>query len=302
MALHQNSGNALGGIEELKNTQAVAVVMVMCTIPEGGWKQDDRFDVTVAAMGSAKSLKGGVLYLAPLRGPYLDNSPVYAVASGPVIIETEDSPRTGRVRNGAQMVRDMPRSEPITDSFTIILNKPYAGHAAASAIASSITQEIYGKTGRNMAGLPPIATVLDDRAIRIDIPPAERVNAAAFVGDVMASPVTLALLKLPKQVIYNQASEKIVVTGDVEISPVALTSADLASTSVLPPPVPTAESPVLETRRWAGVALGAKETERAKLQDLLNAFNQLNIPVRDQIDLLEMMEKAGKLHAKLIMD
>ena len=41
---------------------------------------------------------------------------------------------------------------------------------------------------------------------------------------------------------------------------------------------------------------------RVELADLLAAFNQLNIPVSDQISLLEMMSKAGKLQAELVID
>jgi flagellar P-ring protein precursor FlgI len=277
----------------------------MCTIPEGGWRQDDRFDITVMASHNAQSLEGGTLILSPLLAPFIDAQglrPIYAMASGPVLVENPKLPRSGRVRAGAHMIADPPRTGAVTDSFTLILNKPYAGFAAASEIAATITQTIYGKTGRGLSGLPPIATVLDDRTIRVDIPAAERSNAPAFVGDVLSTPITVALLKLPKQVICNQTAGKIVITGDVEISAVALTSADLTITTTLPPPAPTPDNPEVRTARWAGIGVGAKDTDRAKLQDLLGAFNQLNIPVSDQIALLEMMEKAGKLHANLVRE
>ena len=179
---------------------------------------------------------------------------------------------------------------------------PYAGWAAASEVAGTITQNLYGKTGKNLAGLPQIATVLDDRTIRVDIPPTERANTAAFVGDVLSTPINVALLKLPAQVIYNEAAGSIVVTGDVEISPVAITQADLTITTTVPPPVPTPDNPLIDNRSWLGLATGAKESDKARLQDLLNAFNQLKIPVKDQVGILSMLEKTGKLHAKLIRE
>jgi len=306
MELYKNIGNPMADISDLKNAKSVAVVMVMCSIPEGGWRTNDQFDVTVSAMHNAQSLEGGMLFMAPLRGPYNDSDPElgapWAMASGPVVIESAKQPRTGRVRGGAKMIRELPNQGIINGSFTLILNKPFSGYAAASEIASSITQNLYGKSGRNLEGLPPIATVIDDRTIRIDIPATERASTAAFVGDVLSTPVSMALLKLPAQVIYNQAAGKIVLTGDVEISPVAITSADLTITTTTPPPVPTPDNPLVETKRWTGLSAGAKETDRAKLQDLLSAFNQLNIPVADQIALLAMLEKTGKLHAKLVMD
>ncbi len=305
-AYYASLGNAVASLDELKNAKSVALVNVTCTIPEGGWRQDDQFDVTVTTTHGATSLDGGNLFLSPLLGPYIDPStglcPLLAMASGPVMIENPKSPRFARVRHGAHMIADPVRSPSVTDSFTLILNKPYAGYAAASEIASAITQSIYGKTGRGLTGLPPIATVIDDRSIRVDIPASERTGTAAFVGDVLGTPITIALLKLPKQVIYNQSAGKIVITGDVEISPIALTSADLSINTTVPPPTPTPDNPQTQTSHWAGVSVGAKESERGKLQDLLQAFNQLNIPVSDQINLLEMMEKAGKLHAKLVID
>jgi flagellar P-ring protein precursor FlgI len=306
MAYYASLGNAVGSIDELKNAKSVAVVNVMCTIPEGGWRQDDAFDVTVTSTHGATSLEGGMLFLSPLVGPFANGPngerPLMAMASGAVIVENAKSPRNGRVRHGAHMIADAPRTAAVGDSFTLILNKPYAGYSAASEIANAITQSIYGKAGRALSGLPAIATVLDDRSIRVDVPTSERSSTPAFVGDVLATPITVALLKLPKQVVYNQAAGKIVITGDVEISPVALTSADLTITTTVPPPVPTAENPQVQSSHWTGISVGAKESDRAKLQDLLAAFNQLNIPVADQISLLEMMDKAGKLHAKLVID
>ena len=240
--------------------------------------------------------------MSPLLGPYangLNNQrPLMAMASGPIVLDNPKVPTTGRVRAGAHMIADPPKLGAISDSFVLILNKSYAGYAAATEIASAITQGIYGKSGRGLSGLAPIATVIDDRSIRVDIPTSERPNTPAFVGDVLSTPITVSLLKLPKQVIYNEASGKIVVTGDVEISPVALTSADLTITTTVPTNTPANGQPA----RLTGVPMGTKDSDRAKLQDLLAAFNQLNIPAADQITLLEMMDKAGKLHAKLVMD
>jgi flagellar P-ring protein FlgI len=286
--------------DELRNARTVALVTVTCTIPEGGARSDDRFDVSVSAIHSATSLAGGRLYLVPLQGPF-PGQPVYAVAEGEVTIESPTSPRTGRVRGGARMIRDI-RTGEVSDSFTLVLRPPFAGWGAASEVASTITQNIYGRAGRSLGSLPPIATVLDDRSIRIDIPPQERPNAAAFVGDVLATPVKISLLRLPAQVIYNRESGMIVVTGDVEISPVAITHRDLTITTVIPPPEPTPEYPLVETRRWAGIATSPRPTDKARLQDLLDAFNQLKVPVNEQIAILSMLEKTGKLHARLVID
>lgn len=298
-AVYANNGNPVL-IDELRNARTVALVTITATIPETGARTDDRFDVHVAAMHSATSLVGGRLYLVPLQGPF-PGQPVFAVAEGQVIIESPNSPRTGRVRGGARMIRDI-RTGEVSETFTLVLRPPFAGWAAASEVASTITQNIYGNAGRLTGGLPRIATVIDDRSIRIDIPVQERANAAAFVGDVLSTPINIALLRLPAQVIYNQESGMIVVTGEVEISPVAITHRDLTITTVVPAPLPTPENPLVETKRWMGVGTSTRPAERARLQDLLDAFNQLKVPVTEQIAILSMLEKTGKLHARLVID
>jgi flagellar P-ring protein precursor FlgI len=296
--LYINSGNPVL-IEDIKGATSVALVSVSCRVPESGARTGDRIDVRVQAMQSAKSLAGGTLYLCALQGPY-PRDPVFAVAEGPLVIEGT-TPTSGRVREGARMLRDVKTGQ-VGDSFTLVLRPPYSGWASTSEVASTITQNLYSKTGKNLAGLPQLATVLDDRSIRIDIPATERANTAAFVGDVLSTPINVALLKLPAQVIYNEAAGRIVVTGDVEISPVAITQADLTITTTVPPPTPTPDNPLVENKTWAGIAPGAKETDKARLQDLLNAFNQLKIPVREQIGILQMLEKTGKLHARVVIE
>ena len=40
----------------------------------------------------------------------------------------------------------------------------------------------------------------------------------------------------------------------------------------------------------------------AKLQDLVNALDQLKVPAEDRIAIVKELYKTGKLHAKLIME
>jgi len=306
MEYYRNNGNPLGAIEDLKNAKAVALVNVTCTIPAGGAKVDDTFTISVQATHNAKSLIGGELYLTPLQGPYNSGeaASVFAMAQGRVITEdAQGAPRVGIVRGGARMIRTIDTTPRITDSFTLILKSEFAGFASASEVAGRIRDEYNGRRPRDSSeALPMIASVIDDRTIRVDVPPAERAAPAGFVGSVMRTTVNPSLLGLPARVICNQAAGIIVMTGDVEISPVAITQKDLTITTTIPSPVPTADNPLVKTDRWAGLSSGARPGERAKLNDLLEAFNQLKVPVSEQIAILTMLEKAGKLHAQLILN
>lgn len=297
----RNSGIPVAQLSELKNSTSVALVNVRCTVSETGARPDDTLDVRVSVINSAKSLRGGTLFLTPLRGPYR-GSEVYAVAEGDLIIEDPVTPTVARVRHGARIIREINTSQVSGDSFSLVLRPYYAGWSAAASIAAQITQDVYGRPAGELAGLAPIAVVIDDRTVRIDIPEAERADRAAFIADVMSTRIDAALLKLPAQVICNGRTGAIIVTGDVEISPTAITHKDLTITTTIPAPVPTPSNPLLETTRWTEAGTRLSPVEKARLQDLLSVFKQLNIPVTEQIGILEMLHKGGQLQARLIVD
>jgi flagellar P-ring protein FlgI len=296
-ALLDNSGNKLGSPKELANAKSVALVSVTCTIPAGGARADDTFDVQVSALLGASSLKGGELYLAPLGGPFPDpdqKQPAFAVAQGLVDLQDPSVPTNGKVRNGARIIEDILMPS-VGDTFELIIDTPYAGWAAASQIAIAINAKAQPQG-------PRVATVLDERTIKVTVPEADRSDRAGFLADVLSAEVNQQLLDIPAQVICNQRTGSIIVTGDVEISPVAITHKDLTITTTVPAPVPSAANPVVQRDRWAAIAPGGKPSEMAKLADLIRAFKQLDIPVQDQINILQMLHKTGKLNAKLVVD
>ncbi|QYU67018.1 flagellar basal body P-ring protein FlgI [Leptolyngbya sp. 15MV] len=304
LEFYRNQGNPLGSIEELKNAKNVALVAITCTIPASGARVDDTFTVSVQAIHNASSLAGGELFLAALQGPYTTGpaSEVFAIAQGRIVIEDRGNPRVGVVRGGARMIRDIVTTPQMGESFTLILRPEFAGFAAASEVAGRIRDEYTGRRLRDPSDMTPsVATVIDDRTIRVEIPGPERSSPASFIGGVMRTTVNPSLLGLPARVIANQSAGIIVMTGDVEISPVAITQRELAITTTIPEPAPTPDNPMVRTDRWAAVSTGTRAADRAKLNDLLEAFNQLRIPVSEQIAILTMLERAGKLHAQLIL-
>ncbi len=95
-------------------TANVAAVMVTANFPAFG-AQGTRMDVTVSALGDAKSLQGGTLLVTPLLGA---DGEVYAVAQGAVAISgftaegdaakvTRGVPTVGRIANGALVEREI---------------------------------------------------------------------------------------------------------------------------------------------------------------------------------------------------
>ncbi|HYE03710.1 MAG TPA: flagellar basal body P-ring protein FlgI [Phycisphaerales bacterium] len=287
----------LPDLKELARSKSVALVWVSCEAPETGARVDDRLDVTVSVMHSATNLEGGELLLTPLTGPFAGDARLFAMASGPVSVPSLSNPRVGRVRLGAQVTRDI-RSAPIGDVLELVIEPHARGWPTTRAIAT----EINGLLGQDEAGADPPARAVDEATVRVAVPPAERADPAAFISRIVSARLSPALLDLPAQVIVNERTGSIVVTGDVEISPVAIEHKDLVVTTVVPPPTPTPQDPLVLEQNWVGLATGGRGSERARLADLLEAFKQLNVPVKDQIAVLAQIHRSGRLHARFIVE
>ena len=98
----------------------------------------------------------------------------------------------------------------------------------------------------------------------------------------------------------NDRTGTMVVTGDVEISPVVISHKGLTITTVQPAPVGTPRNPVLTDKSM--VSIDTTNQGGARLQDLVNALEQLKVPAEDRIIIVKELYKTGKLHAKLIVE
>ncbi|MAO22886.1 MAG: hypothetical protein CMJ35_05940 [Phycisphaerae bacterium] len=290
----KNMGNPIA-VDELGKGKSVALVMVSCRIPREGAKTDDVFDVEISVLNSAKSLEGGRLLTTPLIGPRRDPV-VYAFAEGSMTVPDPDLPTTARVARGAQMVRDINTTPSIGGSFDLIIDQSFSGWGAAAAISAEINQQ-YLLTASSMEN--QVARTVDARTIRVIVPVTEREEPAAFFGDIMQTDITSALRKLPAQVRCDTSTGIIIITGDVQVSPTVITHKDLTiSTTVAAPLGQGGEA----TSEFAAIYAVDDEVDTSRLQDLITAFDQLDIPPIEQINILKMLRETGMLHAKLIID
>jgi flagellar P-ring protein precursor FlgI len=290
----KNMGNPVP-VDDLGKGKSVALVMVSCRIPRDGAKSDDVYDVSVSVLNSAKSLEGGRLLITPLIGPRRERV-VYAFAEGELTVPNDEVPTSARVVRGAQMVRDINTTPSIAGTFDIIVDQSFSGMGAAAAISAEINQQ-YLLTASSLTNT--IASAVDGRTIRVVVPETERTRPAAFFGDIMQTDISSALRRLPAQVRCDTSSGVIIITGDVQVSPVVITHKDLSITTIVPPlPGDIGE----QTSDFAAVYAGDEQVDTSRLQDLITAFDQLDIPSVEQINILKMLRDSGKLHAKLIID
>ncbi len=276
---------------ELGNVQNVAIVSVIATVPGNGVRDGDRIDCYVQSIGAARSLKGGRLFVTPMQGP-TPGSGIFALAEGPLVLEDPSTPTTAVVKQGCVMEADLPARYIDNGRFTLILDDAAASWTTASTIAKIINDAGDGNVGE------VLAIAVDPKNVVVTIPASERDRPDSFISRVQRLPVPI--LPSEARVQINDRTGTIVMTGDVEISPVVISHKGLTISTVQPAPTPTPRTPVVTERNT--VALDTTNQGGAKLQDLVNALDQLKVPTEDRIAIEKELHKTGKLHAKLIVE
>lgn len=281
--------NDAATVEELAKTQNVAIVDLSATVPSTGARQGDALDVRVASIGSASTLKGGRLFVCPMQGP-IPGSGIFALAEGHVFLEDPTEPNVGIIYGGAVMEEDL-RINNVDENghFSLILEAPSASWTTAHLIAKTIN-------GAESVNGEEVAMALDAMEVVVTIPQAEREHPEGFISRVQQLP--LIMLPTEARVKINRHTGSLVVSGDVEISPTVISYNGLTIDTVNPPPTPKPGAPVVTSHTTA--AIDTINQGGTKLQDLVTALEQLRVPAKDRIEIVEELYKLGKLHAKLI--
>ncbi|MGA2229766.1 MAG: flagellar basal body P-ring protein FlgI [Tepidisphaeraceae bacterium] len=281
-------------VKELNNAANVALVALTATIPANGVRDGDHLDVHVTSLGAAGSLKGGRLFVSPMFGPIPGGLPV-ALAEGPVDLEDPATPTSGIVRGaagGAVLEMTVPmRGISDEGQFSLVIDEPSASWTMASTIAQIINDSEAG------AG-ETLAVVYDQKNVVVTIPANERDHPDAFISRVQRLPVKIVPTEARVQI--NSKTGTIIITGDVEISPVVISHKGLSISTVNPPPVPSPRAPLVTSQDV--IEVGTVPQGNGNLQDLIAALEQLKVPTDDRIDILKELYETGKLHAKLIID
>lgn len=268
---------------ELKDTKNVALVIVTATVPPAGARQGDRLDCTVASVGSAKSLAGGVLFLTPLIGPEKEENPrIYAMAQGRVELDNAEQPTTGRIFRGCQLEEDFHNQFTNNGTFTLVLDQNHADFQVAQDVAELINGQLSFQTSG-----APLAKALDQVNVAVAIPSQYRDDPVMFISQVLSLPMIEP--RTESRVVINQRAGSIVISGDVEIGPVVVTHKNV----------------VIEAgAATAGtfVALDAAQRQSPRLKSLVEALNAIHVPTADVIEIIKGLDRDGKLYAKLIVE
>ncbi len=296
MLAKMNTPLGEAGLRELKEAKNVALVMVTATIPGSGARQGDQLECIVSSIGAAKSLENGYLVTTALLSPQVGNDRVYGIAQGPVSLDNPRAKTVARIRQGCQLEEDFFNSFIKDHKITLVLNKSHADFEVAQEMASLINNQLGSylsdykyEDSTSSRERPPIARAKDQVNIEITIPKQYRDDPVDFVSQVMS--IQMIEPQTGGRVIINERAGSIVISGEVEIGSVAVTQNNLVIETPGVPPVGS---------RFVGVETTPKPT--AKLKNLVEALNGLQVPVADQITIIKGIERDGKLHGILVIE
>jgi flagellar P-ring protein FlgI len=303
-------------------TENVAAVMVTANLPAFG-TQGTRVDVTVSAMGDAKSLSGGTLLVTPLLGA---DGNVYAVAQGSIAIGgfsaegeaarvTKGVPTVGRIANGAIVEREIEFALNKLTSVRLALRNP--DFTTAKRIASAIN-DFLGSA---------VAEPLDPATVQIAIPGAGggggkgfgegakgfgEVGGTDYRGNVVALLTEIEQLQIEPdiaaKILIDERSGIIVMGRDVRVSTVAVAQGNLTvsigETPRVSQPAPLGGGQTrVVPRTQVGVTEEGKKLamvqEGVSLQQLVDGLNALGIGPRDLISILQAIKAAGAIQADI---
>jgi flagellar P-ring protein precursor FlgI len=286
----------------------VAAVMITATLP-ALVKPGTPIDVTVSAIGDARSLVGGTLVLTPLLAI---NGQTYAMAQGPLQVGgfgavgrsgsrlTQNHLNVGRIPGGALVERAVPVELAAGGVLRIQLDRP--DFATAKAITTAVEA-----ASAALGGAAGMAKTIDAGVVEITVPAARQEAIADFIAEVEVLTVTP---DFPAKVVINGRTGTVVMGEDVQIGAVAVSHGPLTievrEAPVVSQPAPLAGGQTAVAPRSAvSAATGKPKLELVApgttLQAVVRSLNALGASPRDLVEILQAMHTAGAIHAELVV-
>ncbi|VVT15553.1 Flagellar P-ring protein [Roseovarius sp. EC-HK134] len=281
----------------------VAAVFVTAELPPFA-RAGSQIDVTISAIGDAKSLLGGTLVMTPLNAA---DGQIYAVAQGTIIAGgvaaqgdaggvVQGVPTAGVIPSGARVEREIDFDFAGLDTIRLALREP------DFTTAGRIETAINGRVGRDAA------IMLDAGTVQLTLSRMRAASPAHALGqieNILVEPERKA------RVVVDQRSGTIVMGQDVRISRVAVSQGNLTlriqETPLVVQPNPFAQGEtVVVPRTQAGIeeepGIGLAEVlPGTSLSEVIAGLNALGVAPRDMIDILKSIKAAGALHAEFVV-
>ena len=282
---------------QLKNVAAVIVTTSLPAFSQPG----QTLDVTVSSIGNAKSLRGGTLLMAPLKGA---DGQIYAIAQGNIVVGGAGASAggsstvinqlsVGRISAGATVERAVPSALGQGDVVNLELND--SDFSTANRVVEAVNRRFGDET----------AVAQDGRVIRIKAPlgSGERV---AFLGALENIDVTPS--KSQAKVILNARTGSVVMNEAVTLETCAVSHGNLsvvinADNSISQPGALSGGQ--TQANQNAQISINAEPGKvmllkgGASLADVVKALNAIGATPQDLVAILQAMKAAGSLRADL---
>ncbi|MBE0483336.1 MAG: flagellar basal body P-ring protein FlgI [Bacterioplanes sp.] len=285
---------------KLRNVAAVSITAELPPFSRPG----QRIDITVSSLGNARSLRGGTLLFAPLRGA---DGEVYAVAQGNLVVGgfgaegndgssiTVNVPSVGRIPNGATVERSVPSAFSGGDSLVFNLDQP------DFTTARAMVEKINGLMG------PGTAEALDAGSVRISAPrdTTQRVTYLSIIEN-----LEIETGRERARIIINSRTGTIVMGQNVMIEPVAVSHGNLTVTinenlAVSQPNALADGETVVVPQTEINIDEGDNRMFRfapgISIESIVRAVNDVGAAPGDLMAILEAMKQAGAIKAEIIV-
>ncbi len=282
----------------VENIAAVMVTTDLSPFSRAG----SRIDCTIASIGDARSLQGGILLQTPLKAA---NGEVYAVAQGPVAIGgfsagngangvQVNHPTSGRVVNGAIVEREVVSDLLNRENLELVLNEN--DFTTASRLETGVNHKLGAGVARS----------LDGRTVRIHVPDEFKSRMIELIAEVENIQIDT---DQKAKVVLNERTGTVVIGKDVRIAAVAITQGNLsiqigtnfnvsqpAPFSTLGQTVVTPEQNVVAEEKQSHLVL---LKDGSNVEDLVKALNALGVTPKDMVAIFQAIKVSGALQAEL---
>jgi len=283
----------------LKN---LATVMVSGVFPPG-YRRGQRIDITVSSMGDAKSLRGGLLLLTPLRAA---DGEIYGLAQGNLVVGglsaqgssgssvTVNSPTSGRIPNGATIEREIASDFDTRPTVLLSLKLP------SFQTATNIVQAINTRYG-------DVASTRNATSVEV-IAPTNPTQRVAFVAGLEAMIVDVGAATA--RVIFNSRTGTVVISENVRVRSAAVSHGSLkvviSETPQVSQPAPFGRG---ETTVVPQSAVKVEQDDGrmllwpagVDLQAIIDTINSTGATPDDLMAILQALDQVGAIDGELIV-
>jgi len=283
----------------LKNAAAVLITAELPAFAKPG----QHIDVTVSALGKAKSLRGGALIMTPLYGA---DGQIYAMAQGNLAVGglgvsgkdgsklTVNVPTVGRIPEGASVERAVATG---FDTDPVLRWNLYQSDFLTAARVRDAVN----------ARFPGTASVEDGVTLALQMPAGanERSSMMAAIEMIAVTPA-----ETPAKVIVNSRTGTVVINSAVRLSPAAISHGKLTvridekPTVVQPGAFSKGETKVQESSKLDVSEDGGHVIQMrggASLAKVVDALNLLGVGPSDLVEILQALKEAGALKAEMVV-